>query len=67
MASKFKKGDVVQVVSGGPPMTIDAVPGGKGHYQQKPDEYWCRWFKGASPDHGSFGEHMLIAYAPPAK
>ena len=67
MANKFKKGDVVQVVSGGPPMTIDSLPGGGAHYQHRAGEYWCRWFKGATEDHGSFGEHLLIAYTPPAK
>lgn len=47
-------------------MTVDKVPGDANkHYQQKPDEYWCRWFKGATQDSGSFGEHLLVAYTPP--
>jgi uncharacterized protein YodC (DUF2158 family) len=66
MAS-FKVGDVVQLKSGGPPMTVDGLPGQKLNYQQGPTEYWCTWFKGATRDEGGFGEHLLQAYIPPVK
>lgn len=65
--AKFKKGESVQMASGGPPMTIDGLPGEEKHYRQKPDEYWCRWFKGATEESGSFGEHLLVPYTPPSK
>ncbi len=32
----FEIGDVVQLKSGGPPMTVIGQAG--------PDEVWCRWF-----------------------
>jgi|SwirhisoilCB3_FD_contig_31_3007759_length_236_multi_1_in_0_out_0_1 uncharacterized protein YodC (DUF2158 family) len=65
--AKFKKGDCVQLISGGPPMTIDRLPSDTAHYKQKSGEYYCRWFKGATEDSGSFGEHLLVAYTPPSK
>tara|TARA_B100000378_G_scaffold277665_1_gene278580 strand:- start:1811 stop:2011 length:201 start_codon:yes stop_codon:yes gene_type:complete len=66
MAAKFKKGDIVVMKSGGPPMTVDSVPGEQhdyGVYQ----EYHCEWFKGATKQKGAFGEHLLEAYVPPKK
>ncbi len=68
MASLFKAGDLVQMKSGGPPMTVDGLPNQKKHdYQHKSGEYWCTWFKGATRDEGSFGEHLLQIYVPPQK
>jgi uncharacterized protein YodC (DUF2158 family) len=64
MANTFKAGDMVQLKSGGPPMTIDGVPGEGKHYAHKGDEYWCTWFKGATREEGSFGEHVLQRYEP---
>lgn len=66
LANKFKKGDVVVLKSGGPPMTVDALPGEQ-HYRKADDEYWCEWFKGASKEAATFGEHVLQAYEPPKK
>ncbi|QUD86961.1 YodC family protein [Phenylobacterium montanum] len=64
MANKFKKGDVVVLKSGGPPMTVDAVPGEVAYHD---DEYRCQWFKGATAANGFYGEHLLQAYVAPAK
>lgn len=69
MANKFKHGDIVVMKSGGPPMTVDKVPGDRrnnyGH--ETMDEYRCEWFKGATSQHGTFGEHLLEKYEPPKK
>jgi uncharacterized protein YodC (DUF2158 family) len=68
MANKFEKGDVVVLKSGGPPMTIDNVPGDL-IYDGGPKrrDYHTRWFKGASKESGDFAEHLLDKYEPPAK
>ncbi|MCE3289371.1 MAG: hypothetical protein K0R83_1383, partial [Caulobacter sp.] len=69
LANKFQKGDVVVIKSGGPPMTIDKVPGDM-ISKWAPDvyeEYHCEWFKGATAQQGTFGEHLLEAYVPPKK
>lgn len=69
MANKFNHGDIVVMKSGGPPMTVDKVPGdqvsvyGSDTYK----EYHCEWFKGATAQHGTFGEHLLETYVPPKK
>lgn len=65
MAAKFAKGDLVRQLGGGPSMVVDALPGEKAHHTQRADEYWCRWFKGATRDGGSFGEHLLEPFVPP--
>lgn len=62
----FKPGDLVVLKSGGPPMTIDTIPG-DGNYGPGKDSYHCKWFKGASKESGYFGEHLLQAYVAPAK
>jgi uncharacterized protein YodC (DUF2158 family) len=69
MANLFNKGNVVVMKSGGPPMTVDKVPGDylHRHSTEPMDEYRCEWFKGASPLQGQFGEHLLEAYTPPKK
>lgn len=68
MANAFKNGDLVQLKSGGPPMTVRHSPASqKGEYQHKIDEYFCEWFKGATRDQGNFHEHVLQAYVAPAK
>ncbi|ULB09567.1 DUF2158 domain-containing protein [Cereibacter azotoformans] len=60
MKDEFKPGDIVQLKSGGPAMTVEgrASPGGK---------YWCDWFKGASRERGAFDEPSLKLYVPPSK
>lgn len=63
---KYKVGDVVQLKSGGPRMTISSVPrgpdpsiiGDKGKSQ-----YGCNWFKGGTLERGSFAEELLIPVA----
>jgi len=67
MANKFKHGDVVVMKSGGPPMTIDKVPGDRGYGGGTLNEYHCEWFKGATAQRGAFGEHLLEKYEPPKK
>lgn len=69
LANKFKNGDVVVMKSGGPPMTVDKVPGDPTYSgsSYKCDEYHCEWFKGATAQNGKFAEHLLEAYVPPKK
>ena len=69
MANKFKQGDVVVMKSGGPPMTVDKVPGDLPYpgASEPYYEYNCEWFKGATAQNGRFGEHLLVAYEPPKK
>lgn len=68
MANKFEHGDVVVMKSGGPPMTVDKVPGDpRGSYDYVYEEYRCEWFKGATAQNGTFGEHLLEKYEPPKK
>lgn len=66
MANAFNKGDVVILKSGGPPMTVDKLPGEKA-YGKVDGEYLCRWFKGATADKGSYAEHLLQMYTPPGQ
>lgn len=67
VANKFQKGDVVVVKSGGPPMTVDGVPGEVGSSGYARETYSTIWFKGASKETGNFAEHLLDKYVPPAK
>lgn len=69
MANKFKRGDVVVMKSGGPPMTVDQVPGDPIYpgSERVRTEYHCEWFKGASAQKGMFAEHLLEMYVKPAK
>ena len=48
----FKAGDVVQLKSGGPLMTVSEVNGSIVH---------CRWFVGAEEKSSSFSPEMLKA------
>ena len=67
VADKFKKGEVVVVRSGGPPMTVEEVPS-KLTYSGQPQGYYeTVWFKGASKQTGRFEEHVLEKFIPPAK
>ena len=67
MADKFKKGDIVVLKSGGPPMTVDETPSDL-DYNDRPQGYYeTIWFKGASKETGRFKEHLLEKYAAPAK
>lgn len=54
----FKLGDIVQLKSGGPAMTIN----------DSTDYGWrCQWFRGASLEQGHFEEHTLKHYVAPKK
>ena len=60
MANKYKPGDIVQLKSGGPSMTVSkADTDGEG--------YWCEWFKGASKERAHFEEETLKVYEAPKK
>ena len=66
VANIFKKGDVVVLKSGGPPMTIDSLPGEE-KFGANRGEYLCKWFKGATAEKGGYNEHLLQIYTPPVK
>lgn len=63
MAAKFSTGDVVQLKSGGPAMTISEVITDYAN----PPRYRCKWFKGASNETSVFEEETLQPYVPPKK
>jgi len=48
----FNIGDVVQLKSGGPKMTINSVRDSSG-------DYLCVWFRGASKEQGYFKDEVL--------
>lgn len=50
---KFKVGDLVQLKSGGPVMTVSKVP------ESSIDLYTCQWFAGAKLSQGYFREDEL--------
>ena len=54
---ELKVGDVVQLKSGGPEMTISDVPG-DGH-SFAPDKYICVWFEGSNKKSDTFKGDML--------
>lgn len=65
MAQKFPPGDIVQLKSGGPAMTISSI---KLSYAGAAFEgYNCEWFKGASKEQAMFKEETLQAYVAPSK
>lgn len=61
MAAKFNPGDIVQLKSGGPAMTVAE----ENTYEK--GEYICIWFKGASKERGSFHGDILKSYEAPKK
>lgn len=69
MANKYKNGDVVELISGGPSMTISESPGDTtAAYPHKVrSDYLCEWFKGATPSSRGYPEHVLKPYVPPKK
>ena len=48
MVKVFKKGDVVVLKSGGPPMVVGNVPGEKMSSGRVYIAYGCKWFKGTT-------------------
>lgn len=61
MATKFNVGDLVQLKSGGPSMTIAEFVGNDDKKAR------CVWFKGASKEMAVFELEILQAFVPPAK
>lgn len=61
MAAKFKPGDIVQLKSGGPAMTVSE----EDDYSRS--AFYCVWFKGASKERGSFPADILKLYEAPKK
>lgn len=51
----FTKGEIVQLKSGGPKMTIVGLPGDPGEYGQ----YRTSWFAGAKMETGRFPAEAL--------
>jgi uncharacterized protein YodC (DUF2158 family) len=49
----FKTGDIVQLKSGGPEMTVQQAPASTGHY------YKCQWFAGKKLESGMFATESL--------
>ena len=64
MAAKFKPGDIVQLKSGGPAMTISEE---LKDYGKPSGRYRCEWFKGASNERAMFEEETLKPYVAPTK
>ncbi|MGP2461431.1 YodC family protein [Pantoea ananatis] len=59
MSAKYKVGDIVQINSGGPEMTVQALPsvGTAGNYV-------CQWFAGKKLENGRFQEASLKPVTP---
>lgn len=55
--ANFKAGDIVQLKSGGPAMTVVTVREDGGIY--------CNWFRGAQNEGSVFKLETLQAYVPP--
>jgi uncharacterized protein YodC (DUF2158 family) len=53
MAHKFQTGDIVQLKSGGPEMTVQSVP------SRTSSSYRCQWFAGKKLESGPFPEESL--------
>jgi uncharacterized protein YodC (DUF2158 family) len=52
MAQIFNVGDVVELKSGGPKMTVATV-------NDPPGKVWCQWFDGKKKDSGTFAMETL--------
>lgn len=64
MATQFNPGDIVQLKSGGPAMTVSMVVM---EYGAPTGKYNCIWFKGASKEVGAFDGQVLKIYEAPKK
>ena len=53
MAKRFKTGDIVQLKSGGPKMTVEGYDAINGRLVQ------CQWFAGSKLSDGYFEEDVL--------
>lgn len=61
MSTTFKVGDIVQLKSGGPEMTIQRLP------SQHSSNYTCQWFAGKKLESGHFEEDSLQSLKPTSK
>lgn len=57
--AKFVPGDLVQLKSGSPVMTVEKLD--LDFYEQWKGDYSCSWFAGAKNNHRSFNEAALKA------
>ncbi|QRM62364.1 DUF2158 domain-containing protein [Agrobacterium fabrum] len=64
MEAKFSTGDVVQLKSGGPAMTISKSKRNYGNFK---GSYRCKWFKGASNETSVLKRITLQPYVAPKK
>ncbi|RQU40501.1 DUF2158 domain-containing protein [Burkholderia cenocepacia] len=62
MALKFNVGDIVQLKSGGPEMTVQALP-----TTATSTVYRCQWFAGKKLESGPFAEESLLLVPPKAE
>ncbi|WP_281170993.1 YodC family protein [Sedimentitalea nanhaiensis] len=61
-SAKFSPGDIVQLKSGDPAMTVSKVETAFGSSREG---YNCKWFKGDSKERTHFEEETLKAYVAP--
>ena len=54
--NRYKIGDIVQLKSGGPKMTIDSLPSFNSQ-----EHYGCTWFAGAKKERSSFHVDVVEA------
>ncbi|RTQ52312.1 DUF2158 domain-containing protein [Hymenobacter gummosus] len=57
----FKPGDIVQLKSGGPKMTVERKDGFRISLPGEADKVDCQWFVGNKLQHGSFYPESLKA------
>jgi len=64
---EFHYGDIVVLKSGGPPMTVDILPGDQisSYSPETWTTYGCVWFRGAHMERGHFEEHLLKKFESP--
>jgi uncharacterized protein YodC (DUF2158 family) len=61
MATEFKKGDVVVLRSGGPPLTVTSVYTTRNWPWSEPQAWvQCEWFDGGEHDYESFVPEALV-------
>lgn len=61
--TKYKVGDIVRLRSGGPEMTVQAIPDDR----EFRDQYLCQWFAGKKLENGNFKEESLEPVKPESK
>jgi len=61
----FKPGDIVQLKSGGPKMTVQKEETSSPRADE--GRCWCKWFAGAKLERGSFHEEELQLYVEESK